>query len=113
MIKRMSIYFGSISPVFLDGSLYALLAVFGSWLGILSSETARTIIGAKTLFWVTSGFTTLNSGLLAIKMFRSTTFAEHRQDKKDKQQAVETAQATAVLNAQNQVNKGKTDDTTF
>lgn len=68
--------------MFIDGLIYVWLSVNSAWMGILSSDSARQFVGPITLFWANAFCITMNAGLLALKMFRSTTFADHQRDKK-------------------------------
>ncbi len=109
MLKQVAKYCSELSPVFVDGSIYVTLAIVGSWLGVLSSETARTIIGPPALFWISATLCAFNNGLLALKMFRSTSFSEHQQLKRDKAQAI----LDNASQQQEQTNQEKTNDTKF
>jgi hypothetical protein len=67
----------NIPPVFIDGFLYFLIAVFGASIGILSEDDAYKYINEFVLyhlkFWVKVGL----AGATALKMFRSTSYSEH------------------------------------
>ena len=68
--------------MFIDGLLYVLIAVFGAAAGMFSTDEAAKYIEPATLFWL-RGFCAVNSATwLALKMFRSTAFSEHRDAKK-------------------------------
>jgi hypothetical protein len=82
MIKATANYFKSIPPVFIDGALYALIAWFTFNQSYLGGDEAAKYIDAKTKFilnWVIGSGATI---FASIKMFRSTTFSEHREEKK-------------------------------
>lgn len=83
MIRLVQKYLSSIPPVFIDGSLYALIAWFTFNQSYLSGDEAAKYIEPETKFWlnwiVGSGATIF----AAIKMFRSTVFAEHQTKKKE------------------------------
>ena len=82
MLRAAQKYFAGVSPVFIDGLLYLLVAAFGAMTAVLSTDEAAKFIEAGTLFGLRA-FCTVNSALwLALKMFRSTAFAEHREEKK-------------------------------
>lgn len=77
MIRRVAVYFLSIPPVFTDGALYVSIAVFGFLLSQLGSEEALKYISAANLFWTKLIFGTFLAGFTALKMFRSTSYADH------------------------------------
>lgn len=81
MIRGMSNYFGQVSPVFLDGFLYMLIAVFGAVQGHLSLDDASKWVNPQVLFWLKGGVLVCLTSVTAIKMYRSTSFAEHRAKK--------------------------------
>jgi hypothetical protein len=81
VLRRAANYFATVPPVFLDGAIYVGMSIASLWVGILGSEQARTLIGTVALFWISSIVSTLNTALLALKMFRSTSFADHQKDK--------------------------------
>jgi hypothetical protein len=85
MLRRAANYFATVPPVFLDGLIYVLLSMTTTWMGIMSSESARQFVGVVWLFWINSFLVTANAGLLALKMFRSTSYSDH-QNQKQKQQ---------------------------
>lgn len=82
MIRALSIYFGGISPVFIDGLTYVLIAFFGAVAAALSSDEAAKFITPTILFWSRTVCQAIGAALLALKMFRSTSFAEHVEQKK-------------------------------
>lgn len=67
-----------------DGILYVLVAFFGAILSALGSDDAAKYIAPATLWYVKNACAALAAGVLALKMFRSTTFADHKatEDKK-------------------------------
>jgi len=82
MLRAAASYFYSIPPVFLDGSVYVavqLLTVLSTQFG---TDEAAKYIEPETLFWIKIFIGEAAAGFLAIKMFRSTAFAEHQADKK-------------------------------
>lgn len=70
-----------ITPTQLDGTLYVLIAVFGAIQTFFSSDDAYKYVNPYILFWIkgASGFAL--AGVSALKMFRSTAYAD--QVKKD------------------------------
>lgn len=83
MIKWAATYFGSLPPVFIDGLTYALIALFGALTTSFSSDEATHFIRAAWLFGIKTFCASCGATLLAIKMFRSTSYSEHQQQKKD------------------------------
>lgn len=84
MIKRFFQYFSGVKPVWIDGSIYVMMAVTSANAGMLSSDNAAKYISAETLFYLLWVNIALDGALLALKMFRSTAFADHKlQEKND------------------------------
>lgn len=82
MIRQLSLYFAGISPAFIDGLTYVMIAFFGAIAAALSSDEAAKFILPTVLFWSRTVCQAIGAALLALKMFRSTTFAEHVEQKK-------------------------------
>jgi hypothetical protein len=59
-----------------DGYLYAAIAMTGFITSSLGSDEAFTLFQPSTLFWAKVTFGSLGAGALAVKMYRSTTFAQ-------------------------------------
>jgi hypothetical protein len=83
MIRYLAKYFADVSPAFIDGLTYVLLAFVTAVVATLSSDEAAKYIRHDVLFVIKSFFQANGAALLALKMFRSTSFAEHQQKKKD------------------------------
>lgn len=83
MIRYIAAYFGSIPPVFIDGMIYGLLALFAALSSSFGSDEAIKFIKPVWLFALKTTCTSTGATLLAIKMFRSTSYSEHQQKKKD------------------------------
>jgi hypothetical protein len=69
------------SPVAVDGWIYVLIAIFGTLTASFSSDDAGKYIPAMSLFYIKSFCAAAGAGCLALKMYRSTTFAEYKQAK--------------------------------
>jgi uncharacterized membrane protein len=82
MIRWLSNYFQGVSPAFVDGALYVAIAFVGAIAAAMSSDEAAKFISATVLFWARTFFQSVAAALLALKMFRSTSFAEHVEQKK-------------------------------
>jgi|ERR1044071_10006759 hypothetical protein len=65
-----------LQPVAIDGWTYVLIAFFGAWAAALSTDEAAKYIAPVCLFWMRSVCASLSASLLALKMFRSTAYAE-------------------------------------
>lgn len=85
MINWLFNRFGKLPAVYLDGWLYVLIAFFGAWAACLSSDEAAKWIADWLLFWLRSSCSCISASLLALKMYRSTSFAEHQAEKKMKE----------------------------
>ena len=82
MIARVQQYFSNIPAVFIDGTLYAGIALFGACTAVLSQDEAAKFIVPMWLFVLRAVCSIISATLLAIKMYRSTAFAEHQEMKK-------------------------------
>ncbi len=82
MIRGMHQYFNSIPAVFIDGTLYVSVGLFTFLVAGFSSDDAAKWISAHTLFWLKLSVGAVGNIALNLKMFRSTTFAEHQELKK-------------------------------
>ena len=71
-------YLSQIPAVWLEGLLYCAIAVFGFLQTQLATDEAAKFITPQVLFWAKTVVGAAAAGSLAAKMFRSTTFAEHR-----------------------------------
>lgn len=79
----MQRYFSSIPPVFIDGFLYAMIAVFAAMVASFNSEEAYKYIAPLLLYWLKQASTWGLALVTAVKMFRSTTYSEHQVKKKE------------------------------
>lgn len=81
MIKAFQKYLYSLPPVFIDGILYAMIAWFTFNQSYLGGDEAAKWIEPETKFWINWMIGSGATIFAAIKMFRSTTFAEHQAQK--------------------------------
>lgn len=86
MIAWAARYFGSIPPVFIDGLLYCMIALFVFCQSYFSGDEAAKYIAPNIKFWLNAALGSLAACISALKMFRSSTYAEHQQKKKDDEQ---------------------------
>jgi len=82
MIRALSRYFSNVPPMFIDGCLYACLGVFTFWGTFFGSDEAAKHMSTEVLFWTKCLVGTGSSFFLAVKLFRSTSFADHQEAKK-------------------------------
>ncbi len=85
MILYLQKYFGSVSPMWTDGLLYVCIALFGAATAAFGSDEAAKYIEPEALFWLRTSCGIISAGLLSLKMFRSTSFSEHLEAKKQEQ----------------------------
>ena len=86
MIRWAATYFGSIPAMFIDGTIYFALAILTFLTTNLGTDEAAKYVSPAVLFWLKTGLGAVASGLLAIKMFRSTAYADHQATKTEKPQ---------------------------
>lgn len=82
MIRGLANYFRGIPGVFIDGTLYALIAMFGAMIASFNAEEAYKYIEAHLLYWLKELSKWGLALVTAIKMFRSTSFGEHQETKR-------------------------------
>jgi hypothetical protein len=82
MIKAVASYCSGIPPVFIDGCLFVLIAWFIFNQSYFGGDEASKFISPVFKFWLNwvigSGATMFG----ALKMFRSTSYAQHQENKK-------------------------------
>lgn len=66
-----------LKPVHIDGALYVLIALFGAVSGIFSSDDAYKYVNPYVIFWLKAAVEIALAGVGSLKMFRSTSYAEH------------------------------------
>ena len=82
MLRGLSNYFAAIPAVFIDGTLYVLIAVFGVIQTVFTTEEAYKYVNPHVLFWGKASFGAMLAGVTALKMFRSSSYADHQEIKK-------------------------------
>lgn len=65
----------------LDGAIYVILGVLTAVTAMFSSDDAAKYVSPEMLFWVKGSVACASAGALALKMFRSTSFAEYQAKK--------------------------------
>lgn len=66
------------TPVALDGYIYIIIALSAAAVASFGSDDASKYIPLATLWWLKNVFGWLGASSLALKMYRSTTFAEYK-----------------------------------
>lgn len=84
MLKLQN-YFSSIKPVFIDGSLYACIALLTFGQMYFGGDEAAKYIEPSVKFWLIGIVGCLAAMLNSIKSFRNTSYAEHQEAKKEEQ----------------------------
>jgi len=69
-------------PVLFDGTIYVAIAMFGSIAAALSADDAAKYISAITLWYARNVCTMFAAGLLALKMYRSTSYSTFVEERK-------------------------------
>lgn len=82
MIKSAAKYLGEIPAVFIDGALYVWIGVLTFLATQIGSDDAAKYIEAQVLFWLKTGIGSFSTGLVSLKMYRSTSYADHQIEKK-------------------------------
>ncbi len=77
MIRSAIQKLASIPAVFIDGSLYVLIALFGALSAAFSTDEAAKYLHPEHLFWLRTICNVNAAWLLALKMFRSTSYSQH------------------------------------
>jgi len=70
-----------IPAVMIDGALYVGIAFTGAVTAAFGTDEAAKFVAPAALFWVRAACAPLAASLLALKMFRSTGYAQHQHDK--------------------------------
>jgi len=70
------------NSMYFNAVLYVSIAVVGALASTFGSDEAAKWVEASWLFWIRTFFTAVGAGLLALKMFLSTSYSEHLAEKK-------------------------------
>ncbi len=71
----------TVPPVIIDGNLYVWLAVMQAMQLGFGSDEASKFYEPSTIFHVRLGINCISAGLLALKMYRSTAYADQKAEK--------------------------------
>lgn len=75
---------GSIPPVVFDGLVYTAIAALNAFAAGIGSDEAAKFISPMPLFWMRLLSYVFAQTMLAVKMFRSTGYADYQKDVKEK-----------------------------
>lgn len=81
MLKTCANYLSGIPPAYLEGLLYVLIALFTYLQNALGGDEATKYISPAPLFWIKLIIGAFLACWIAIKLFRSTSFADHQAKK--------------------------------
>lgn len=73
-----SVFGGAVKPVHVDGALYVAMGTFAALLACLNSDGAAKHIAPDLLWWLQTGTEVINGGVISLKMFRSTGYADSK-----------------------------------
>lgn len=82
MLNYIYAKFGSLKPVVIDGFLYVCIAMFGSIIGLMSTDEVYKYMNPYAVFYIKALSSIGLAGVSALKMFRSTSYSDHQADKK-------------------------------
>jgi hypothetical protein len=82
MLRAIQNYFSTVKPMYVDGALYVGIAFFAALSAMFGSDEAAKYIAPETLFWTRGFCSVVAATLLALKMYRSTGFADHLAEQK-------------------------------
>lgn len=83
-LKFIIKYGATVTPVFIDGFLFTLLAVFTAIEAVYQSDEAYKYLSPYFVFYSKSIVGVMLAGATSLKAFRSTSYSEHVKDKLDK-----------------------------
>jgi hypothetical protein len=81
MIRAAASYFAAVPTVWIDGTLYVCIALLTFVNGYIGTDEAAKYIAPAALFWGKFAVGSLSASALAVKLFRSTAFADHQAEK--------------------------------
>ncbi len=82
MIRAAVQYFASIPAVVIDGTLYVAVQMLTVLSTQFATDESAKYVDPAVLFWVKIAIGELAAGVLALKMFRSTSYSDHQREKK-------------------------------
>lgn len=98
MYHRIQAYFADISPIWVDGSLKVLTALFGAVLLTFNNDDIYKYVGAYTVFWIKNLIEWLMTSTVALTLYRSTGYSDHLDAKEAAKNKVSgTVQTTQTM----------------
>lgn len=82
MIKSAQQYFANVKTVTVDGMLYVIIGCCTAIIAIFGSDESYKYCNPYLVFWIKAVASIVNGGALSLKMYRSTQFANHLDEKK-------------------------------
>lgn len=77
MLAKIQKYFINIKPVYIDGSLYVLIALFGAMEATFNNDEVYKYVNVYVIFWMKQIIIWSLAIVGALKMFRSTSYSDH------------------------------------
>jgi len=81
MLRYLQSYFDKVSPMYVDGALYVGIAFFAALAALFGSDESAKYLQPEPLFWTRGGCSVTSATLLALKMYRSTSYSDHLAEK--------------------------------
>lgn len=82
MLNWIVTRYGNMKPVVIDGFLYVVIAVCGTITAIMTSDEIYKYVNPYVVFYGKAVNEILTAGATALKMYRSTSYADHQASKK-------------------------------
>lgn len=98
MIRSVVNYVQKPPPIpaaYIDGFLYCAIALFGFFSTSFGTDEAAKYVAPITLFWLRTVTGAASAAFLALKMFRSTTFSQHVEERKNESPLAPSTTETA------------------
>lgn len=90
----------ALKPVYVDGFLYVLIALFGAMEATFTSDEAYKYFNPYFLYYSKEIIIWLLAIVTALKMFRSTSFGDHKDEEKAEQAVVDGNNKVTVVQTQ-------------
>lgn len=114
MYHRIQAYFAGIKPVWIDGTLYVLLALFGAVeLTLNNDDIYKYVTDVRLVYWGKNIFAWLLAVTTAIKMFRSTSYADHVNDKAVEKALTDGPSTKTITSTESKTNEVKIEDSSI
>lgn len=90
ILKNLQTYYSGIKPVYIDGLLYVLIALFGAMEATFNSDDAYKYMNVYFMYYAKQVTIWALAIVSALKMFRSTEYGEHVAKKEAEASNVQT-----------------------